>query len=776
MRKEARLTRSFEALVRQARLVLLLERVWPLAVALSLVVGLFLTLSFAGLWLVLPEWLKRAVLGLFALAVVALLMLLLRPQWPSRREALARLDADSGLAHPVAAALEDRPVDADATALTLWAAYRAWLQQSVPELKQPVPRLNLAQKDPYALRFLVILLLYAACFVAGPEKDMRLNATFDLRHAPAEALSARVDGWITPPAYTRRPPVMILNGAYNPEKSEFSAPAGSVIHLQGADMKVEASAGLEAAQSQAHEQALTLAQDAKLTLTTPTGTGRFTFHAIPDRPPTIRLLKVEKLANGKLHLTYKTDDDYGVVAAKILCLPGTQHIDPQPLVAPPTAALTVPPPLGIGQSETTIDLSDDPWAGAEVQLVLSAQDGAGQEGRSVPLTLTLPEPKLTDPLARAVMEQSRHLILTPDTGRAAVHVALDALLVAPEDFPVALAPYLGLREAYLMLGKARLPDELRSVAQILHDVALDIENKGLSPARQALKSAEKALREALQNHASADEIAALMQNLRAALAQVLREAAQNSAPQGTSSRNAQILTPEDLKDMLDRLQDMAKSGDQADVEALLDQLDALTLAPPAADAQAAPLDQARDALDRLTQEQQNLRDKTYRQGLQPQPENEAPSGEALAQSQRRLRQSLDAMKQALKDAGETGDPALDAAEEAMRQSEQALDTKNTSSALDAQGKALEHLHRSITNLAQRQTEGEKGQGRAGQDPLGRDSRGNGRQPLGRDSNRQQADIIRQRSEEIYREIQRRAQEMQRPLPERSYLDRLLHDF
>ena len=726
--------RSFEILVRQARLTLLLERLWPLAVVLILLGGIFLILSFAGLWLVTPPLLKIAI------------------------------------------ALDDRPVDTDTLSLGLWVAYRAQLERAAAELKPPVLHFSLARKDPYALRFLVLLLLVATCFIAGPEKELRLRAVFDAGFRPVETVMARIDGWITPPAYTRRPPVMLFNGTFTPGTRVFSVPVGAVIHIQGVDLEIKTNSGLERGEVKNNDHIFTLKDNADLDLNTTKGSGHLSFHVIADQPPVIRLLQVEKMPKGKLRLTYKTEDDYGVVAAQMLVLAGSGRVDPQPLVPPPIRTLSLPSSQGIGDAQTSIDLTDHPWAGADVQLVLSAQDAAGHETRSAPLNLTLPEPALTNPLARAVMEQRLRLVLTPDSGRTAVQVALEAFLVAPDVFPIAIAPYLGLREASLMLHKARQPDALLQIVEILYDVALDLENKDLSAAGQALKAAEKTLREALKRHAPPDEIAALLQNLRDALAQLLREQAQNSGNKGAPSASARVLTPEDLKDMLDRLQDMAQSGNQAEVEALLDQLDELAQAQPQTDAQS-PLDQAQDRLDRLVQDQQNLRDKTYREGLQPSD----AAHDALSQAQKQLRQTLDALQKALGAAGESGDPSLDAAQKAMKQAEQALEHKKNDSAVTAQGKALEQLHRGIQNLAQRQADGQKGQGQKGQgqpgrDPLGRDSNGNGRQALGRESGRLQTDMLRRRIEDIYREIQLRAGQAQRPLPERNYLDRLLHDF
>eukprot|EP01037_Dinobryon_pediforme_P017898 gene17897-18129_t len=776
--------RGLEALVRQAGFALTLERLWPFLVALALLAGVFVFVSFAGLWLVLPAFLRGVGLGLFGLAVLALFWRATRFKPPLRREALRKIDADSGQTHAIAAAMDDRPATPDAAGSALWAEHRARLLKASAQLQVAPPRLNLAARDPYALRFLIVLLVFASCFIAGPEKEMRLRAAFDVKSPVALTAVARLDGWLLPPAYTHRPSVLVFTGQFNvpsqnAQPREFSAPSGSVLHIRGGLTGLTASGGLVALENTDDERQFTLKADAELAVSVPSGSGRLVFHAIPDLPPEIRLLKAERLANGKLRLVYKTDDDYGVVAAEVRFSAGTDITDRNPLVPPPILPLPIAPHLGIGEMETTVDVSDHPWAGADTQMVLVARDAAGHEAFSVPQDIVLPQIEMNNPLARALMEQRLHLVLEPNLRQLAVQVALDGLLLAPEDFPVAFPAYLGLREAYLMLRKSHQSTELLVVAQMLHDVALDLENQGRSPARRQLKAAERALRDAVKNGASPEEIARLTQNLREALAQVLREEANKPPQSPRSSRDARAMTPEDLKDMLDRLEDMAKSGQSADVEAMLDQLDQLTehMQADGDSPDASPREHALDTLDQLSQDQQNLRDKTYRNGLQP---PDAPSSEALKNGQRGLRQKLESLKRALTEAGEAGEPALDAAEDAMKQSEQALDANKNSSALEAQGKALEQLRHGAQNLTQRDGEQKDGQGKSqtgsnGKDPLGRGqqgtskltpSRGNG--PLTGDAGR--------RVQDIFREIQRRAGENQRPIPERNYLDRLLRDF
>src|SRR5262249_57141205 len=69
------------------------------------------------------------------------------------------------------------------------------------------------------------------------------------------------------------------------------------------------------------------------------------FTAIPDKPPTIALAKEpEGQARGALQLSYKLEDDYGVIGAqalfKLLTSQGTNRHPARPLSNPPA----FPPP------------------------------------------------------------------------------------------------------------------------------------------------------------------------------------------------------------------------------------------------------------------------------------------------------------------------------------------------------------------------------------------------------------------------------------------------
>src|SRR5215470_17431540 len=150
------------------------ERAWPHLARLLTLAGLFLTVSWAGLWLALPSLARAAGLALLAAAALAALWPLIRFRWPTRTEALGRLDRGTGIRHRPATALSDTVSTKDPVALALWQESRARTLASITRIRAGLPSPRLALHDPRALRALVIVLMAATWFAAGDERGLRL--------------------------------------------------------------------------------------------------------------------------------------------------------------------------------------------------------------------------------------------------------------------------------------------------------------------------------------------------------------------------------------------------------------------------------------------------------------------------------------------------------------------------------------------------------------------------------------------------------------------------
>src|SRR5690242_1287552 len=184
--------------VRRAEFAIAWERGWPHLARLSTVAGLFLVVSWAGLWLSLP-FLARAIgLSLFAALALAAVFPLVWFRWPSRREALSRLDSGTGIRHRPATTLTDTLETQDPVALALWQAQRERTLASIKRIRAGLPSPRLAIHDPWALRGLVVVMMVATYIAAGDERNLRVAAAFDW-NGMLSAANVRVDAWVTPP-------------------------------------------------------------------------------------------------------------------------------------------------------------------------------------------------------------------------------------------------------------------------------------------------------------------------------------------------------------------------------------------------------------------------------------------------------------------------------------------------------------------------------------------------------------------------------------------------
>ncbi len=829
--------------VQRARGSLLWERLWPALATFAMALGLFLTLSWAGLWLLLPPLGRAIGLSIFALIVIAAAVPLIRLRVPSIHDGLRRLDRVSGEPHRPATSVVDHIAanDHDPVARALWQAHVERALMSARKLKAGWPSPRLALRDPMALRALILILAVASFFGASGERFKRVAAAFDWQGVVAPA-NFRIDAWVTPPVYTGRPPVM-LSGlrpgqAAQPQGAPVQVPVGSQLVVRSTGdvhFDVVRKGGIEVAKADANkadarsplpkgseERRFVITSDGEAVLHGAGSDLTWAFTAIPDRAPTITLLKdPQRQVRGALRLDYKMSDDYGVVGASaVFALKGSKDEEANgkpahPLFGPPEFKLTLPNArTRSGAAQTTHDLTAHPWAGAEVSIQLVARDEAGNEGRSKAVDFTLPERIFTKPIARALIEQRRVLALDANE-KSLVLTALDALTIAPEKFTPDAGVYLGLRSIYYDLKRARTDPALRDVVARMWDMAVQLEDGNVSKAEQALRQAQDALRQALERGASDQELKKLMDQLRAAMDKFMQALAEQMRknPQQLArplDRNTRTLRPQDLNQMLDRLERLARSGQRNAAQQLLDQmqsmLENLQMAQPGQmDDGEDEMDQALNELSDMIRKQQQLRDRTFKQGQdmrrdrQREQRGQQQFGD-LRQDQQALRERLNKLLDQLRKNGLGNMPQqgqqpgqkgnqmgqLGQAGKEMGKAQGQLGQGDSESAVGSQGRALEAMRKGAQGLAQSMQQngfgpgqgqpGRTGRARAQQDtdPLGRPMRG--REYSDDATVKVPGEIDAQRARRILEELRKRYGESFRPQMELDYIERLLKGY
>ncbi|HEU4805496.1 MAG TPA: TIGR02302 family protein, partial [Nitrobacter sp.] len=721
-------------------------------------------------------------------------------------------------------ALADTLATRDPVALALWQAQRARTLASIRRIRAGLPSPRLPMHDRWALRALVMVLMVATYVAAGGERAERVAAAFDWNGVLASA-NARVDGWVAPPPYTGKPPIILSATNKDAGPSDTAAlpvPAGStlVVRSSGGSLDVAVSGGVTESVSAdtppagTNEQHFTIAADGTAHVRAPSGQPQWTFSAIPDRVPVISLAKhPERQARGSLQLSYRMEDDYGVTEAHAVFSTRTESaakngVTARPLFDPPQFALVLPNARtrnGVGQ--TVKDLSESPYAGADVTLTLTARDDAGNEGRSEPFNMRLPERVFSKPLARALIEQRR--ILAQDGNQnAKVHTALDAILIAPEVFTPKVGEYLGLHSVTRQLEEARTDAQLREVVASLWALAVSIEDGNLTDVEKALRAAQDALKDALERGASDEEIKKLTENLRAALDKYLQQLAEQmrNNPQQLArplDRNTKVMRPQDLDNMIERMERLSRSGDKDAARQLLEQLqqmlENLQMAQPG-QGKDGDMQQSLNELGDMIRKQQQLRDKTYKQGQDSLRDHDREGRKAmgdLQQDQQALHDRLRTLQQELARRGmgsgqkatqDDGEDGLGQADSAMGDAGGRLGEGNADGAVDAQGRALDALRKGAQSLAEAMQQGE-GDGQAEDGPGNRAGRQNGgsqTDPLGRPLHGREfgndlsvkipGEIDVQRVRRILEELRRRLADPSRPKIELDYIERLLKDY
>ncbi|MDB6452447.1 DUF4175 domain-containing protein [Falsirhodobacter sp. 20TX0035] len=769
---------------------------WPLW---TIALITFATLAF-GVQDRLP---LEVVWGWMVVIVVGGLALLVRGlrrfRIPRRAEAVARLDA-SLPGQPIASLTDTQAVGStDPASAAVWEAHRRRMAQRAEGARPVAPNPDLARRDPFALRYVALTALVVALLFGSV---WRVATVAGLPGGSVAATGPMWEGWIQPPAHTGKP-ALYLNDLNGP----ITVPVGSrvLLRLYGGvgDLTVAetVSARTEAATASAPQQEFEIRQSGVLTVSGDGGR-EWPVTATPDTPPTVSGTgDLTREADGKMRLPFQAADDYGVTGGQAeiaLDLPAIERRYGLAAEPEPRDPIRIDLPLPVTGQRTEFsdvlvqDLSQHPFANLPVTIRLSATDAAGQTGTAEPVHTTLPGKRFFDPLAAALVEMRRDLLWSRGNAPR-VDQVLRAITHRPEGLFRNDRVFLRLRAVMRDLAAAGtdLSVEMRDrIAEELWAIALLIEEGDANSARERMQRAQDRLSQAMRDGADPAEIESLMQELREATDDYIRELAENARrnpDQQQAQGEGQELTGDQLQQMMDQIQSLMQQGRMAEAQALMDQLrqmmDNLQVTEGEGGQGSGPpsMRQLQDTL----RDQQDLSDEGF-QGLQ----EGQPDVQGLADRQRELRERLGQLGELPGEGtepGQEGQRQIDRAGRAMEEAERALRDGDMSGALDRQAEAMEALRDGMRQmneaLAREQGEPQGGdpsdqQGRnegEGRDPLGRPPGDSAR--IGSDRNLLNGeDQARQRAEELLGEIRRRAGEQQRPAEERDYLRRLLDFF
>ncbi len=799
------------------RLSLMIEAVWrffwPVFALFMAGIGA-ITL---GLLDVISVWAAFAFLLCFVCGISFLIWrgsraMRLAEAWPSWGDALTRVD-QALPGRPLCALTDAQAIGAsDPASVALWQAHLKRMQDKAAQAQAYLPNFMIAAKDPYALRYVALLVLVLGGVFGS---FARLGQIDPISGAQtAQATDLMWEGWIEPPQYTGLP-TLYLN---DQDSAVLHLIANSKITMRfygDLSLYENVSAHEVVEQAELREYTFQAVQAGQLVISDKRDdVAEWDIQLQADNVPQVTIVGTPELeADGNTSIAFRAQDDFGVLQGQVrveLDLPSVPRDHGLAIEPDQRDGIVLDLPITIAgdrrdfEEVLTEDFSDHPWANLPVTFEFTVEDIAGQTSQMRRLSAPLVVRRFFDPVAAALVEQRRDL-LWARANAPRVEQLLRVLTHLPQDLFPKAGTYLQLKLIQRRLAMYRVDgltlDEQDEIAAALWALAVQLENGDIGDALERMQQAQERLTQAMRDGASEEEIARLMQDLRDAtqdyLRQLTREAEAEDSERAEQSANTTELTQDDLQAMMDRIQDLMEQGRMAEAEQALQELqqmlENMRVTQGGGGQGGSPGQQALEELSETLREQQDLSDEAFRD-LQDQYTEDGsgqgdPSegrGESLAQRQQELRDALRSQEGTVpfdSPEGEASREALDRAGRAMDNAEEALREGDYAEAIDQQSDAMEAMREGMRALGEAMAQERGGQGgQSGENG----QRGNGTDPLGRALGSQQGDtldpnilngeVARRRARELLEELRRRSGETNRPQLERDYLERLLKEF
>ncbi len=790
-----------------------------------------LALVLAALALDLPHFVpppySLVVLGLAAVTLLWSFRGIINFRWPNYLMVTRALERKNNLANREISGLQDELASeaGGAESVALWQAHQLRLLAGLPKIELALPASPWRNFDPLALRVPVALVLIASLLLGRGDIISNLRGATSFGNVPAISVVA-LDAWLKPPAYTKKPPILLTSKAMGEkllQDPEILSPENSVLNisLSGAtapqvkffalnmqgtaaeplipkDSTLKSSGGNLSANITLDQPMVVKVSDGEKPLSS------WTFAVVPDQAPTISFagdpVGDEK---GALSVHWKAADDYGVKAVSAEISLADQQENGVGfeqngvfLYDPPKFTVPIKHPGTLKLDETSVqDLTGHAWAGLYVEMVLTAEDGAGHKTSTPPKRFRMPERAFFKPMAQALVEQRKKLIATPDNAPD-VATMLQALLTYPTSLRGKSGLILNLATVRAALENVATQDDVVAQVANLWPMILAIEDGEAADARAELRDLKQQLEQALREGADENRIAQLTDRMRKAMDKLMKQLhdeAQKRMAEGGKLPQGKSISPKDLQKMLDAIEQLSKGGAKDKAEELLSQLDKLLQnLQPGGGQQAeggSPTQDQLDALSNLMKKQQQLMDETQRlgengkvpgdQSMSPGAQGNSGDGSKLGERQGVLKDLLDNLQRQMdKDAeGNLGE-----AGKSMGDAQDALKNGSKGQALKQQGEAMRQMQEGAAKLSKKLAE--QGQGQTGQQSHDGQASGSQDDPLGRpmatrhpgdgpDKNLIPSELAMQRAREILEELRNRAGDQALSADDRAYIERLL---
>ncbi|KAF0117133.1 MAG: hypothetical protein FD163_456 [Hyphomonadaceae bacterium] len=728
----------------------------------------------------------------WAIALAMLVRRMLKLQPPSRANVLARTDEileRTGL--PPSGVIENKKANGDNS---LWELLRSQSDQAKLADIRALPKLEF-QDWFFALCIMSTVLL---CMVNPSQSGRAISVDF----SPVVGdYALEIVAWASSPPY--------IGGAnldISATKGTIELAKGSVVEVRGFGAKGAPTLKIGNYHSKMgkigerrYVQRVVIYKSGTLEISRFGSRQKWHIKIKDDKPPKIgRPFRIEKAQNSKIALSFKARDDYKIAKAALVLRekPWFPFVE---LIGPPLQSIYGFNADLISQDEVShfeIDVGDSVLSGKSANAFVILEDSAGLRTTSKAIALEIDNPLLETNLAQALQEQRLKLLRTrkhyrsrsglfganfdanPDIrvsmGRPAagappeiqaVYNAITAILIAPLQMGLDETGTAGLIYAQTQLAGAKNLESAKLAADILWDLVIRSNQAQPQDTKSRIAEAISKLKQALQSGAGEGEISDLRAELGQAISEHI-EALQNQSPEAGDMEveGHDTTTQASIGQTIDEAQALAKTGDVDAANQKLDelarQLENLSGVEASdgggAEGQAGKNDGMNaTAIDEILRDQRTLADDT-------QNADDGNAIQGLAARQEELRKKLG-------QSGQSDDPNLHAAKDAMSEAAQKLRTNHKNEAMGAQNSALSALQNYANSLDSNNPS----------DPIGRQIPASEEQsksgPSGGNSDKEKIPTNQEqaRSRNIFERLRQRLEKNQKDDEQRRYLEELL---
>ncbi len=341
-----KLSSQFNRVVRWAQAAIFWERLWPRLVPPFCTGGIFLSASWAGLWQPLPPEARMAGALTFAAAFLASPFLMkTKSLHVTKKDALKRLDGHIGdPARPAQTLADNVAVASPPVAHALWRAHLEGVWDKwAGQFKAGRPRSDVPRRDPYNIRYAILLCTMLTAAVAGEYRAERLTEAFNWAAPVTVVAPLKVKAWVMPPENIQTPPLYLTEKTqdYTQGGGKLLAHQTSTltiltfgeeteIFVNGAKVPVQKTILSDGDSQEKSTFQYEIQLTEKDTIVAIKKGPQWHFEVAPDTAPTVRINSIDTPEKdpGRLEVTCIAKDDYGIHEG-VLIIERSGAVDPE---------------------------------------------------------------------------------------------------------------------------------------------------------------------------------------------------------------------------------------------------------------------------------------------------------------------------------------------------------------------------------------------------------------------------------------------------------------